>query len=1561
MAILRGTAKTTFPSFDNNNSGAGLLLEKAQETVLSILKGVRDGQFETTYTDDGFENVPGFSTAERNYAGIKQPSKRAVISQRPQATVFITKKMFSSLRNNYDIRFMSESEKLFVRAVKLLFERKVQELSFYEALTHSQQLIDDRGFLNIETASNEFLNSFITLIQRSFDGFSLIAGRQLTLSELVKNVPILNQFSGLIDDLVKLKELNRRSKSNKLTTWIVDPRNPDTMGLGPGVGVIELNSFSNLSCNTTNRNGAKGGATIQIEDPYRLTLITDVDVEIALAEAIAQKNTVSGSVRTIGNDLLVRAEIIDEQLNRRRRGQGKSEVNFEFNSQTSSVDGKFATTGELFTAFTLASLSGTYEVTDLDFAEIRQILTYLDAYYATERASLDIFKVLNNEFSDVRRQLRDEFVGQSIIQDMDVVNIFINSNTRIDTPESNRAFDTSALYGNLQVQGDLLDVSTIHSEWRNIATNLPFSFYLSLRKRDFFRSDGEQTFEGLIKSVNSSYSASSGVYKLSISASDNKEYLDLGQFNLQPSLAQPDGGLYDPLTPFEIEVDPVTGIPVGDLKLLPENDSIGRWLKHEDGFYAGETVEDVGILNDSETKDDKNVKYYLHTSGLAYKWKQGIITETRNHNLSRPINSKGADLADTVNTYGITQFSNTFAGLDSADIISTLVTGRPYNYSSFIRQTLQSGSFSLDNTNGRPRYFNYLFDFLETRSPVYGGFLPAKDKMVDLKTAKEAVEKTKELEQRNKAVNKLLGEIARLEDSVARSPSANLQKLELDQKRGELSRLEASMVQPSSSSGNNNLAGNTEAGGWFGEATELAYETIFGSEPSEDDIFAINSKLKYIVRKKPEEVRYNTAKRYLIVSSQYDQDTEIQAFVRDLRNIGGANNLFTSSFKTARSQCEEVANVIDFEFYADSNGNLVFQPPQYNKTPLSLLLKLIALSKAEGVNYAPKFLINLFSSRIRLTQNEILITELRLFEKLLLLAKNATITDNTVESDGLVLALSQNINKNNSGYDLNIDTLKTLGAQNQELTVSQREAIRSKSGRIDDAFYRDTARQLIIVRNQLNTLRGNVTKIQDVGSVEVIRKAKEEIAANSSAVQRLKIANEINSLNSRRQLLIKTYLRLIDNFAEFNANAADIQIPSSVLAQLKGVTPFSDLPVFPKFMEDLIENDLTNEEGFRSGKRFIINDDTIISMSLNSKPPEFNNVSVVGNSDFVGGQIESSIPKQFWAGATDFDSWRQYGFRSRANDISRADFKNPETQCAPYAVFQLIRQRKEIHSGQVTVVGNEFYKPGDVVYVNNKSMLYYVTNVTHSLSLGNAQYQTTLELAYGHPLGEYIPTPLDVIGKGLLTSYSQAYGSIVGRRSSVPVNQAVHLETLYLQEYENLNPLTISNIQTSFTNSESNKNLIKNVAIKVSERLNRPSELRSRVEIRTYASSNSFVQRSKAETIAKWVRDMLIQSSEEASSDLEGLQVQPLEYSDIKIISGINLNEPSSEADITFRRFPSSYAWSYARANPNNVSQNEIVFGGDLAPSAVLSLLPAIDIFYVIDEPAVGNATEVQI
>jgi hypothetical protein len=180
--------------------------------------------------------------------------------------------------------------------------------------------------------------------------------------------------------------------------------------------------------------------------------------------------------------------------------------------------------------------------------------------------------------------------------------------------------------------------------------------------------------------------------------------------------------------------------------------------------------------------------------------------------------------------------------------------------------------------------------------------------------------------------------------------------------------------------------------------------------------------------------------------------------------------------------------------------------------------------------------------------------------------------------------------------------------------------------------------------------------------------------------------------------------------------------------------------------DHLIEDDRRNLLGPGSGSRFIIGEENILSANFSENPPEFTRIDVKGDLPLgMADALERSLEGYYiWAGATDFDLWRQYGYKQKS--IKVPFISDSESQGRPYAILELQMQRALINKGSVTLAGNEFYRPGDVVYLAEKGLLYYVNGVNHSFSIGQS-FTTTLDLTYGHPPGIYLPTPLDVIGQ----------------------------------------------------------------------------------------------------------------------------------------------------------------------------------------------------------------------
>jgi len=83
----------------------------------------------------------------------------------------------------------------------------------------------------------------------------------------------------------------------------------------------------------------------------------------------------------------------------------------------------------------------------------------------------------------------------------------------------------------------------------------------------------------------------------------------------------------------------------------------------------------------------------------------------------------------------------------------------------------------------------------------------------------------------------------------------------------------------------------------------------------------------------------------------------------------------------------------------------------------------------------------------------------------------------------------------------------------------------------------------------------------------------------------------------------------------------------------------------------------------------------------------------------------------------------------------------------PYAIIELIVAGADINSGSINIIGNEFYQPGDMVYIASKNMLYYVTNVSHNFSYSSGDFTTNLTLKYGRAPGIYLPSPMDIFGQ----------------------------------------------------------------------------------------------------------------------------------------------------------------------------------------------------------------------
>jgi intein/homing endonuclease len=428
----------------------------------------------------------------------------------------------------------------------------------------------------------------------------------------------------------------------------------------------------------------------------------------------------------------------------------------------------------------------------------------------------------------------------------------------------------------------------------------------------------------------------------------------------------------------------------------------------------------------------------------------------------------------------------------------------------------------------------------------------------------------------------------------------------------------------------------------------------------------------------------------------------------------------------------------------DTQGHIQFRCPKYNKTPLSLLLKMFLLSKNQNQKLYPPFLDQLFKDRLQAYKDQLNILELNININNILLGRafifSSPAANSTIQDEGASVTSSTVI-----GGLLGADTEQPSGAQ-----------------------LSDRANMLITTRNDLANTIGGTPNIKDPNDAAEVQAAEQEISnLNNPATpnvnsQRLVLINKVADLEAEKQSVTTIVDRLTSQASKYDQSidgAPQSNQPLSPAQMTEILTPFADL----------IEDDFNDFLGPGSSKRFTIYDDQIINSTFTESDQNvFCRVDVNGQQDLLGEEpgVLGGIP-MIWAGATDFDLWRQYGWRADGA-VNKPFFKNAETQCAPYALMLLSRAKRDAVQGSITVYGNEYYQLGDVVYVNCRDLLYYVTSVKHNFDYNAGSFTTTLDLRYGHPLGEYIATPLDVIGKNLIQNQKNFNTKTILRQTATP-------------------------------------------------------------------------------------------------------------------------------------------------------------------------------------------------
>lgn len=1519
-----------------------------------------------------------------------RPRAMEVIAQEPDITVLVKKRIFSSLIENYRTDLMDENDKLFLRATKKLFYNKCRLIAAYEQLTKIERIASkDAGIVN------DFL------LPQIFTAIDIFDSNPIT-SELISG-----KTKNILETIRKVKAL---SDPNYITTWVDDKTIPYVTDKGEGTGVIDLTLVQ--SCNWRNSVKWKGGeASLTILDPYKMMIITEDDIEQAISDASSVFKA-SNFFQLTEFQLQQSIEDLKERLTEIRRSRGMPPIRFIISENTllhKKVRAIYDEIGEeiifSFNAgsfgvnlFSLEnstieidpqSLSKEYSLQDNEIGLFKQIAHNIYLWLAQKFNTKSRITDFNKEMNYIRKKMILHYHGKSIIQPMDVINIFVSSKTFKDsklTTGLNYSYTGDKLVGKLNstigsvesALDDLVDSfsgggnqeSYVENE-KNAIVGPEFPTWLWYMMRNEFtrQAAGTCVFSGIVDRSTHSYNV--GKYTLNIGAKDNSFYFDMGQVNFQPSVSVYNGNLYDPLTPFKETYDISSGILRGEVpELLPENirvlnsdcikSKLGRKrgkAETEDNYLNAKEVEKIpsGLFGGRFVQGTRRI--FTDPEGFVYRWKEGIGSLV----LFGDPHADGSAF-QTEASPNLTK--SPFAGQDVMNVLSLLITGQPYDFNTFLRGALRQGKLTKEDAQGSTSvsFFRGLLTQLSETNSTWGNFIPFKKLIINERGYNFLASGEFDLISRNETLSSLLQERAKLFDQLTtlvpdlkNTPqfinsdktfdnrgNINLvfqlgdKLIELDSRiareKEDFVKTQNQLDTNKNAIGSIKIFGNDISFDPEADSTGQASESKRNRERSE-----FRKKINYMTQRRVWKVRSNEDQNLLIVDDAYDKNYDIQAFEQSLIEL----KLFESTYMNVSEQVNLVANLLGLEVFADSQGHIHIRPPQYNRIPSSVYYDLLQKRAQKGIQIFPKYLESLFFNKIQSlsTQIEIVEDQIRLRAAVL-----GAATDTEVESKiGSNFRLVTTIGGFLGGTDIrNLLMQAEPDFSSQTLSESLNSLSTDLNSAINNKVNFDITRQIQVVNDtqtfniqstSRSVIEARISEIADRLSGKMNQKIPQEeyssLALNSSSRNQsniLRISNEIADLISERQMLIKSLSNATQNLKE------GVAVNSTTSGVAEGILSpniyKSDESIFPAILEHMIEDETNDDYGTNSGKRFVIQDSQIYNISITETPPEHTIVQVDGSLEV--GLVEGPSGLNLGGGANgistafavDYDMWRMYGFKAPYS-ISAPYFSNPYTQCAPYAVYLLNLARKNIFRTNISLIGNEFIQAGEVYYIEDRDLLVYADSVSGEYTYGSS-FRTTIDGTFAHSPGEYIPTQLDIIGKGL---YANRYiANLVRHERFGSAENESHIgvvihDTLSSSVVSAGNDALEAIVKNPF--GDDNKKSLTNLGWMISGYLNanrggKEQEI-TNIEIRIYYNTASTVNfptaNSSLRNIANAIKSWLLNPSS-ISVDGESVVADPnlggLSAEDIRkrvSIVEIDLN-PMKANEI---RGPSRAAWDKSR------------------------------------------------
>jgi hypothetical protein len=1408
--------------------------QSAQYSQLGDFAGQIDQSAQRRYVDEGYLRKDPYNFDLKQFQ---------ILLQEPNATVFVKKKQFSSISGNFRPDFMDQDEKLYFRAMRVLLQNKCNIISTLEKLSKIQRVVSATG-----SVASQLLPIISTLVDSLSGGGAgnLFGGAGGAFSS--SGDP--SKLSVVMDQVRRIYGFNT---TNSLTSWVTDNTALFQSQIGAGTGVIELTNFTGFSTNCS-VDGIKEqmGFNLTISDPYQGMLITDWDIEKAIADATNMwySNAFFTGLSSTNSSMV---STLQTQLNQIREARGASDITFNidqdniigspviaiitgsgqeivftYNGGFGGIGSSVNVSPDFLMGGSIAGADGLSTGTAVAQSGVRQntsevgifsnIITSIYSQMQLSSNSQSGFQTANKSTNYVRAKLRENFSGQQIIQDMDVIHFYINSKSRQDTrllSGLQNIFNGNGVLQNLNnsILNTANAISSLLNPSGNINTQIEKAAYVGadfpnylwtiLRSQFVSENEGTHVYAGVVESVSDTWS--DGKYITTISGKDNTAYFDQGKINFNPGVDFFNGSIYDPLTPFKTRFDTITSNAKDNTpQLLDENVVIlgtaasKGLLRAKAGPFAGQKVVSdsfvQGVLVNSNTSQIS--REIFAPDGLVYKWKEGI-SATIQYGNSLEMNDP--------NKVGQPKISNNpFAGQDIMNVISLLITGQPYNYATFWRATANINGVNTDPHSGQAAITGYMASLqkdLTKNNILWGNFIPFKKLVIDEASFALAMIGQAKIVQKNITLDANLAQLANLKAQsnligAGQGDLANNPQLSegLNSIQSQIAQLQTTIssdisdLQKQTSQFNSQAAASGPDATFDSSATGVSSGSTNSSSPADPAVRkALRKQINFLTRRMSYNVRANEDKNLFIVDDTYDKDYDLQAYDQSL--VDGVALYGTNEFLSTRDKITATADLLSLEVFADTQGHIRVRPPQYNRMPSSVFYQMLYLQQARGIQIFPEFLKDMFGNQLDNLKTKIEVLEdlIRLYCAVLGFVSDSAAA-NFLQNGSSVSSLNEAF----SFLTDDSDTLSNIPAVSAtaNTSVSDVQAFisgiqgQTKAGFSNGQRYSvllDSLTRNTLSQNGVNTSPDNlsnnsyiqqlITRIQTKSGQKIV--LADYITSATGAVNVptrqqvdvFKVTSDIQTQLLARRQAIKLFASTLKNSAEIRAlspnsgqSGDNPTTLSGGVVDLTVTNPVSPPPAYnnsniPEVFAHMIEDENYDDLGVGSGKRFVINSDQIQSITINVKPPDYTMVQVNGviNPFGFGAGLQTSFANNgnglVTAVAVDYSTWRNHGFKDVAN-LNLPFLSDPDTQCAPYAAMVLSRGRKNILYGSLTISGNEFMQPGEVIFLKDRGLLFYVKSVAHNFSFGGS-FKTTLALTYGHTPGDYIPIPTDIIGKML--------------------------------------------------------------------------------------------------------------------------------------------------------------------------------------------------------------------